>query len=115
MESRRDAELLQGLELRGDEAEGGPDRLALEVDVDAEAREARDRVREVELPLDLEVLLLLAREDPIQKLLSLLRRKGVVALETLYFSTHAYDRGCPRRHMEVGRIPLHHVLEQLID
>ena len=38
---RGNAELLERLELGGDEAEGSADRLALEVDVHAEAREDR--------------------------------------------------------------------------
>ena len=42
-ERGRQAELLERLQLLGDDAEGGAERLALEVDVDAEAREARDR------------------------------------------------------------------------
>ncbi len=56
---------------------------------------------EVELPLELELLLLLAREDPVEEALGLLRGERVVAVQPLYFSTHANDGGCPRRHMEV--------------
>ena len=44
LEHGREAELLERLQLRRDEAEGGAEALALEVDVDAEAREAGDRV-----------------------------------------------------------------------
>ena len=51
----------------GIETEGRADRLALVVDVDAEAGEARHRVGEVELAVQLEVLLLLAREDPVEE------------------------------------------------
>src|SRR4051794_28903873 len=65
MEGRRHAELLERLQLGGNQAKGGTDRLALEVDVDTEAREAGNRMREVELPLDLQLLLLLAREDAV--------------------------------------------------
>src|SRR5215831_12302676 len=46
-------ELLERLDLLRDEAEGGHDRAALEVDVHPEAREARDRVGEVELAVEL--------------------------------------------------------------
>src|SRR5262249_7282622 len=110
----RDAELLQRLQLRRNETERGADRLALEVDVDTEARETRNRVREVELAVELEVLLLLAREDPIQQLLRLFGRERVVALESLHFPAHANSRGRPRRHMQVGGVRLHHAFEQLV-
>ena len=72
-------------------------------------------MREVELALELELLLLLARKDPVEQLLRVLGREGVIVMDALDFSTHANNRGRPRRHMEVGRIALHHVLEQLID
>jgi hypothetical protein len=110
----RDAELLERLQLRWDEPESSADRLPLEVHVDAEAREPGDRVREVELTVQLEVLLLLTGEDPVQELLRLLRGERIEAFETLDFSTHANSRGCPRRHMEVGGIRLHHAFEQLV-
>ena len=110
-----DAQLLERLQLGGDETKGGADGLALEVDVDAEAREAGDRVREVELALQLEVLLLLAREDAVEELLCLLGRECRELLEPLDVPAHANDRGSPRRHMEIGGIALHHVFEQLID
>jgi hypothetical protein len=67
VQDRRQAQLLERLDLLRDEAERGADRLALEVDVDAEAREPRHGVREVELPVELEVLLLLAREDAVEQ------------------------------------------------
>ena len=70
------AELLERLQLGGDEAEGSADRLALKVDVHAEARETRDRMREVELALQLELLLLLARKDPVEQLLRVLEVKA---------------------------------------
>ena len=92
VQGRGEAELLERLDRFGNEAEGGADRAALEVDVDAEAREARDAVREVELPLDLEVLLLLAREDPVDELLRVLRRQRRELLESLNLAVHA-DRG----------------------
>jgi hypothetical protein len=72
-EARRQAELLERLQLVGDEAEGGADGAPLEVDVDAEAREAGDGVREVELPVDLEVLLALGRQDAVEELAGLVR------------------------------------------
>src|SRR2546427_11638541 len=72
-------------------------------------------MREVELPFELELLLLLAREDPVEELLRVLRGEGVITLQPLHVSAHANDRGCPRRHMEVRRVPRHHVLAQLVD
>src|SRR5437867_132962 len=101
MQGGRNAELLEGLELCGDEPECRPDRLPLEVDVDTKAGEPGHGMGEVELPLELELLLLLAREDAVEELLRVLRCEGVVALEPLHVSAHANDRGCPRRHMEV--------------
>ena len=47
-------ELLERLDLVGDQAESRAERAALEVHVDAEAREAGNRVGEVELAVDLE-------------------------------------------------------------
>src|SRR5207247_5899105 len=52
VQRRRDAELLERLQLGRDETEGRPDRLALEVDVHTKAGEARDRMREVELAVE---------------------------------------------------------------
>ena len=101
VQRRRDAELLQRLDLGRDQAKGRPDRLPLEVDIDAEARQAGDRVREIELALDLEILLLLARKDPVEQLLRLLRREGVVVAHALDFSPHANDGRRPDGHMEV--------------
>src|SRR5882724_2954285 len=101
VQGRRDAELLQGLDLGGDKPKSRPDRLPLEIDVDTEARQAGNRVREIELPLDLEILLLLAREDAVEQLLRPLRREGVVIAHALDFSTHANDRRRSDGHMEV--------------
>ena len=91
-ETRGQPELLERLDLLRDEAERGADGAALEVDVDAEAREAGDAVREVELPLDLEVLLLLAREDPVDELLRVLGRQLVVFVEARHLAVHANRR-----------------------
>ena len=75
VEPRREAELLERLDLVRDEPERGADGRALEVGVDAEAREAGNRVREVDLPARLEDLLLLGREDPVHERPDLLRRQ----------------------------------------
>ena len=67
VQARREAELLESLDLVRDEPEGGADGRALKVGVDAEAREAGNRVGEVDLPARLEGLLLLGREDPVDE------------------------------------------------
>ena len=77
---RREAELLERLDLLRDEAERRAERLALEVDVDAEAREPGERVGEVELAVELEVLLLLGREDPVQRLARVVRSRAAPSL-----------------------------------
>ena len=79
-ERARQVQLLERLELLGDDAERRSERLALEVDVDAEAGEAGDGVRGVDLPLDLELLLLLGREDAVEQLLRVLRRSAPARL-----------------------------------
>src|SRR2546423_1000725 len=76
----REAELLERLDLLRDETEGRADGLALVVDVDTEARDAGKRIGEVELALQLEHLLLLAREDPVQKRARVVGRERVEAL-----------------------------------
>ena len=115
LERRRDAELLERLQLRRDEAEGGAEALALEVDVDAEAREAGDRVGDVDLALVLEVLLLLGREDPVEQPLGVLGRQPGELLEPLEVPVHADDRLGADRDVEVGRAARNHVLEQVVD
>ena len=64
----RQAEVVDRLDRRRDQAERGADRGALEVGVDAEARVAGDRVGEVELPLVLELLALVVGEDRVDDL-----------------------------------------------
>ena len=86
VELRRQAEILERLQLGGDHAEGRAEALALEIDVDAEAREARDRVRDVDLPVDLQVLLLLGREDAVEQPLGVVSGEARELVEPL--------RGC---------------------
>ena len=101
LEDVRKAELLERLQLGGDEAEGGAQALALEVDVDAEAREARDRVRDVDLALVSKMLLLLGREDPVQHPLGVLGGEAREVLEPLELAVDADDRLGADRHMQV--------------
>ncbi len=67
VQARRQAELLERANVRGDEAERAGQRLALVIGVDAEARQAAQAVREVELAVDLQPLLLLGRRDPVDQ------------------------------------------------
>ena len=74
------AEVLERLDHLRHEAEGCGEAVALEVDVDAEAGDAGDGVGEVDLAVDLEPLLLLGREDAIEKVARLVRREGLEVL-----------------------------------
>jgi hypothetical protein len=69
VQARRDAELLERLDLGGIRRKAPPQRAALPVDVDAEARQPGIDVGEVDLAVDLELLLLLRGEDPVEQLL----------------------------------------------
>ena len=111
----REAELLERLDLLRDQPEGRADSLALVVDVDAEARDARHRVREVELALQLEVLLLLAREDPVQERTRVVRGERLEALSARNVPAHAERRRASDRDMQVGGAERDHLLEQVVD
>ena len=111
----RQAELLERLQLLRDDAEGGAERAALEVDVDAEAGEAGNRVRGVDLALDLELLLLLGREHAVEQLLRDVRGQRRNALEALELAADANRGRRPHRQVEVGRAARDHCLEQLVD
>jgi hypothetical protein len=76
MQRPAEPELLEALDLVRDETERSAERLALEEDVDAEARDTGDRMREVELAALLEALLLLARENAIEKVARVLRARA---------------------------------------
>jgi hypothetical protein len=111
----RQVQLLERLQLLGDDAERRPERLALEVDVDAEASEAGNGVRGVDLPLDLELLLLLGREDAVEQLLRVLGGQHRSAFEALELTADA-DRGrCPHRQVEVRGAARDHRLEEVVD
>jgi hypothetical protein len=115
MEGRRDPELLERLDLRRDQAEGRAERLALPVHVHAEAREARNRMREVDLAAHLEVLLLLGGEDPVEQLLRDLGGQRRDFLQGLELAAHAHHRVRADGHVQIRRVPRHHLLEQIVD
>ena len=114
-ERARQVQLLERLQLLRDDAEGGAERLALEVDVDAEAGEAGNRMRGVDLPLDLELLLLLRREDAVEQLLGVLGGQHGSAVEALELTADADRRRRPHREVEVGGAPRDHRLEEVVD
>ena len=114
-EHLRQAELLGRLDQLRHEAEGGGEAVALEVDVDAEAGDAGDGVREVDLAVDLEPLLLLGREDAIEKVARLLRRKGLEVLERRQLAAHAQQRRRARGDVEVGGVLSGGALEKRVD
>ena len=72
-------------------------------------------MREVELPLDLQVLLPLAREDPVQQLLRVLRGERLVAVQALDLAAHPDHGWRVRGHVQVGRVARNHLLEQIVD
>ena len=109
------AELLERLQLVGDDTEDGGERVSLQEDVDTEAREAGDPVGEVELAVELEPLLLLRREDAIDERANRLRVERLEVGERAQLSTHARRRGCPDRHVEVGSAAGDRRLEQRVD
>jgi hypothetical protein len=89
VEVGREPELLEALELGGDQPEGAGEALPLRVDVDSEAGEAGDRVGEVELAVDLEPFLLLARDDPVEELAGVVCCQLAQPLQALEMPTHA--------------------------
>src|SRR5207244_1146415 len=89
------AELLERLQLVGDDAEDGCKRVALQEDVDTEAGESGDPIGEVELAVELEPFLLLRREDAVDERANRLRVERLEVGERAQLSTHARRRGCP--------------------
>src|SRR5439155_8536907 len=92
VQRRRQAQLLERLDVLRNLAERGAKRLALEIHVDTEARDAGDVVREVDLLLDLESFLLLGAQNAVEERLRRLRveRRGTV--ERLELASNAHDR-----------------------
>ena len=115
VQTRRQAELLERLDVVGDDAERRAERLALEEDVDAEAGDAGDRVGEVELALDLELLLLLGVEHAVEQLLRVIRRQRLDAVDALQVPTQTDRRGRSDRDVQVGGASGGHLLEQIVD
>ena len=111
----REVQLLERLDLLRNEAERRADRFALVVDVDAEAREARHRVGEVELALQLEVLLLLAREDPVEERTRVIRGERLEAFGPRNVPAHTECRRASDRDVQVGSAERDHLLEQVVD
>ena len=114
-EHLRQAERLGRLDHLRHEAESRREAVALEVDVDAEAGDAGDGIGEVDLPVDLEPLLLLGREDAIEKVARLLRREHVEVLERREAAAHAQQRRRPSRDVEVGGVLVSGALEKRVD
>jgi hypothetical protein len=115
MQRRSESELLERLDLVRDQAERRTERLPLEESVDAEARDAGNRVGEVELAVELEPLLLLTRENAVQQVACVLRAHGRHAVEALEMTAQPDDGRRPHGQVEVGRLELHHLREQLVD
>jgi hypothetical protein len=72
-------------------------------------------MREVDLAVDLEVLLLLGREDPVEQLLRNVGRQRRDVLERLQLPAHAYDRVRGHGDVQIGRVPRHHLLQEIVD
>jgi hypothetical protein len=115
VEGRREAELLETLQVGGNEAERACEALALGVDVDAEAREPGDRVREVDLAVELESLLLLAGDDAVQQLAGGIRGEHREALQAFELTSDPQGRMGPNGYVQVGRVVRDHLLEQRVD
>ena len=112
-DDRRHAELLERHRLRGDQAEGGGERAALEVRVDAEAAVAGDRVGEVDLPLGLQALALRGVEDRVDDLPRVRRRELRHPLEgdqRALLADHGRRAG---RQVKVGGLLLHDLDEDV--
>ena len=77
--------------------------------------DAGNRMREVELAVDLQPLLLLAREDAIEKVTRVVRAHRGHAVEALQVSAQTHDGRRADRHVQVGRLELDHLREQLVD
>ena len=115
VERRGKPELLEALQLGGNQPEGAGEALALRVDVDAEAGDAGDRVGEVELAVDLETLLLLARDDPVEELPGRVRAQHRERFEALQLAAYTQRRLRADGDVQIGRVVRDHLLEQGVD
>jgi hypothetical protein len=110
-----DAEGLQGLDLLGDEPEGGPDRVALEVDVEPEPGLAGQGVGAVQLLLVLQPLALALGEDRVDHRLGLGRLQLRVVLQLAEAAVDPHGRLGPGGQVQVGGAKGQHLLQQLGD
>jgi len=115
VQARGQAERLEILDLRGDQAERGAERLTLEEDVDSEAGHAGDGVGDVDRAPLLEELVLLGRHDPVEQLLRLVRVEGRQVVDPFELASDPDDRGHADGHVQVGGIPLRHLREQVVE
>ena len=111
----RDAEGLQRLDLLGDQPEGGPHRVALEVDVEPEPGLARQGVGAVQLLLALQPLPLPLGEDRVDHRLGLGRLEHRVVLQLAEAAVDPDRRLGPGGQVQVGRAQGQHLLQQLGD
>ena len=110
---RRQAQLLEGLDLEGNRAEGAGHVAALHEDVAAEARELLDAEREIELVRLLEAVLLGVGQHRVAELLRL-RRRERRHLERMQLAVDPELRRRARRDVKVARALLDHRLQQLM-
>ena len=115
VQARREAELLERLDLRRDRAECGREAPALVVGVDAEPGETADAVGEVELPAELQVLLLLRRRDPVDQLAQEIRIELGELREQLDMAATPHCGLHAGRQVQVGGAERDRLLEQGVD
>ena len=104
------------LDLEGDHAERGPDRVALHVDVHAEARAPGQRVGHVELELLLEAFAQLLGQDRVDHALQRPRRERRHTFSTRSSSPCTRTTGGgPRREVQVRAVQVQERTEELRD
>ena len=108
----RQPELLEGLDRERDLSDDHRDAAALLEAVAAEAREVLDAEREIELVVHLEPLLLVLGEDGVRELQRVLRRQHVLEVRVRDVAVDAQLRALAGGDVQVGRVPLDHLLEQ---
>ena len=106
-------EFIDGLDVHRDEPEGRGERPLVEEDVDTEAGLAVQRVGEVDLPVGLELLPLVLVQDAVDELARLVGRQLRIAFEVLQVAVDAHHRRHPDRQMEVRRLGLDDLSEDL--
>jgi hypothetical protein len=114
LHDRRDSERVEGRAARKDATKRHPEAAALAEDVDAEAAEAALRVGEVDLTLLLERVRLLVGHELHGGPFAVGRREG----REVGLGEGAVDADVgrtPRLHVQVGRLLVDHVPEELVD